>query len=125
MFCLRRSHPVLLDLNYRIDLPDSDIRGLLSDEAVDNVPLLLRYDQVLSPPSSAKSSNLTHSTLSSEPQCVPTRHLPISSNIRCPICRWYPPLNSSLIVSTLTEFITSSYRYNSAALADNLGYDLK
>lgn len=34
-------------MNYRIDLSDSDVRTLLSDETVNNLPLLLQYDQVL------------------------------------------------------------------------------
>lgn len=35
-----------VDLNYRINLPDSDIRTLLSEDTEDNIPILLQYDQV-------------------------------------------------------------------------------
>ncbi|GJE93071.1 DNase I-like protein [Phanerochaete sordida] len=34
------------DLNYRNELPDADVRALLADDAVDNVPALLEFDQL-------------------------------------------------------------------------------
>lgn len=38
-----------IDLNYRLDLPDADVRGILgSNKWVDRLETLLRYDQVCS-----------------------------------------------------------------------------
>ncbi|KAF7795709.1 hypothetical protein EIP86_006874 [Pleurotus ostreatoroseus] len=39
------------DLNYRLNLIDSDVRSLLSESAQDSIPLLLQYDQVNALPS--------------------------------------------------------------------------
>ncbi|EKM57325.1 uncharacterized protein PHACADRAFT_208418 [Phanerochaete carnosa HHB-10118-sp] len=74
------------DLNYRIELSDSDARALLADDAVDNLPLLLQYDQL----------NLARRTDKAFANFIEHRilHFP-------------------------------SYRFNSGALSDNLGYDLK
>ncbi|KAJ3554943.1 hypothetical protein NM688_g2841 [Phlebia brevispora] len=75
-----------LDLNYRLNLTDADVRSLMSEGAEENIPLMLEFDQL---------------TLAARAQKAfehfvefPITHLP-------------------------------SYRFNSAALSDGLGYDLK
>lgn len=37
---------ILADLNYRIDLPDAEVRSLLNDPEDQEFDLLLNYDQV-------------------------------------------------------------------------------
>ena len=102
-------HTVHLDLNYRLDLPDGDIRKLLSSHVsgIDSIQTLLLYDQL----GTAIRSNRAFTGFIEHP----ITHIPYATRSSCRLC-----------CDVDAYFcIFSTYRLALGVSKDRQGYDMK
>ena len=117
---IRNSPAPLTDLNYRINLPDEDVRTTLVTEP-GALSTMASFDQVCQIVCHSRQCQ-THTRDSSASQCVQKKLSMALPNIPSISLRKKP---STILSSKCHLILLRTYRFNASFMTDSLGYDMK